>query len=196
MKMNRFLHVIAIVSLIVLAVIEYAWNFDVFQRRVALSITCIIGGLIYFWLWAVARKQNIHFPGIVSLLVAASIWFDGAANFWHLFGEILWWDKLAHFTGSFAPTAVIFTYIYQLNQQGRIRLPKWLLSLSSIALVTLLSVIYEISEYWGDVWFNTHRVTDFFDTSDDLMYNTASALFVVLVFWIWKRSKQKRVAQG
>jgi hypothetical protein len=128
-------------------------------------------------------------------LVAASIWFDGAANFWHLFGRILWWDKLAHFTGSFAPIAVILTFVYQLNQQGRIRLPQWSVGLFSVSMVTLLSVVYEVSEYVGDIWFGTHRVTDLFDTADDLMYNTASALFVVMVFWAWRWAKQKRSAQ-
>lgn len=189
MNWNRFLHILAIVSLVVLVIIEYAWNFDTFQRRVALSITGIIGGLIYLWLWAVACKQDINFPGIVSLLVAASVWFDGAANFWHLFGRYLWWDKMAHFTGSFAPIAAIFTYLYQLNQQGKIKLPGWSVSLYSISLVSLLSVLYEISEYIGDVMFHTNRVTDLFDAADDLMYNVSGALFVVLVFWAWRSIK-------
>ena len=191
MKGNRLLHGIAIASLIVLVIIEYAWNFDVFQRRVALSITCVIGGLVYLWLWAIARRQDIHFPGIVSILVAASIWFDGVANFWHLFGRYLWWDKMAHFTGSFAPIAVLFTYLYQLNRQGKIKLPAWSISLYSISLVSLLSVLYEISEYAGDVWFHTNRITDLFDSPDDLMYNVSGALFVVLVFWAWRAIKQK-----
>jgi hypothetical protein len=191
MKGNKILHGIAIASLVILLVMEYAWNFDTFQRRVALSLTCIVGGLAYLGLWAVARKQDIHFPGIVSILVAASIWFDGGANFWQLFGRILWWDKMAHFTGSFAPAAVFLTYFFQLNLKGRIRLPHFLIGLFSVSMVSLLCVLYEVSEYWGDVWFGTHRVTDLFDTSDDLMYNTASAVFVVIVFFVWRRLKAK-----
>lgn len=191
MKRNNIGTRLAFLSLGILLVLELTLQYDSWSRQIALSLTNIIGGLVYLWIFLALKRRGIVLPGIVSLLVAAGIWSDALANFWHLFGTILWWDKLAHALGSVAPAAVFWSILHQLNGQGKIVLPRWAIGVMAIGLTMTLASVYEISEMIGDLWFPTHRITDLFDTADDLMYNLAgSGLTVVLAERMIKGSQK------
>lgn len=177
----------AFFSLIVLLVLELTLRYDSWPRQIALSLTNIVGGLGYLWLFLFLKRRGVLLPGVVSLLVAACIWSDAVANFWHLFGNILWWDKLAHAFGSIAPTAVVWSLLYELRQKGKIVLPLWSIGIYAISVTMALVSLYEISEMLGDLWFPTHRVTDLFDTADDLMYNLAGSGLTVILAEFWSR---------
>ncbi|MFA5106835.1 MAG: hypothetical protein WC497_00740 [Patescibacteria group bacterium] len=191
MRRNNVLTAIAFVSLAVLIVVELGTHYDSWDRQVALSITNIIGGGVYLLIYYFLKRRGITLPWIAAWLVALGIWFDALGNFQHFFGRILWWDKLAHFTGSLPPATVFWAVLYGFGKKGTIRLPNWLAGLFAVCLTVTLSVLYEISEYIGDLNFPTHRITDLYDTVDDLMYNLLGAVAVVIICLLIYRKKQK-----
>ncbi|MDD5567168.1 MAG: hypothetical protein PHH01_03140 [Patescibacteria group bacterium] len=192
MRRNDVFTAMAFVSLVVLLVIELATKYDTWPRQVALSITNLVGGGIYLVIFFSLRRRGIALPWIIAWLVAAGIWIDGLANFQHLFGRILWWDKLAHFVGSMAPTAMFWAVLSEFHKKSLLRLPSWLTNIVSISLTMLIVVIYEISEYIGDQFFPTHRITDLYDTADDLMYNLLGAIIVVIFCILIARIKKNK----
>lgn len=187
MKKSKYWTGAAFCSLIVLLVLELTLRYDSWSRQIALSLTNVIGGLTYLWLYVYLSRRGIRLPALVSWIVAAGIWSDAVANFWHLFGNILWWDKLAHAFGSVAPAAVFWAILHQLNALKRIVLPRWAIAVMAIGLTMTLASIYEITEMIGDLWFPTHRITDLFDTADDLMYNLAGSGLTVILAEFWSR---------
>src|SRR5690606_7744630 len=112
--------------------------------------------------------------------VAIGIWFDAMGNFLSLYSKILWWDKLAHAVGA-AALAVAFVVLFlHLRLHAIVSMSNRMLAFVVIAVVSLFSTLYEISEYLGDQFSDTHRVTDLFDSPDDMMWNligTALAVF-------------------
>ncbi len=191
MKRNNILTFVAFLSLVVLLVIELATHYDSYSRQVALSVTNIVGGGVYLIVFLKLKKRGIILPWIASWLVAMSIWADAMGNFLHLFGDILWWDKLAHGVSSIAPAVVVWIILYELDKRGLIFMPVWLRHLVTVALVVLLSVLYEISEFVGDSFFPTHRVTDLFDTADDLMWNLLGTIIGVIIAVLWKKNRHR-----
>lgn len=197
MKRNNWLTIFAFISLAGLLVIELGTRYDSWSRQVALSITNLIGGGVYLWIFLALKRRGVTLPWIAAWLVALGIWSDAAGNFAHLFRDILWWDKLAHFIGSIAPAAVFWIILYEFSKKEIIRIPVWLTNIFAVSLTALLAALYEISEFVGDQFFPTHRVTDLFDTADDLLWNFLGAMVaVVLCVLITKRKRKKELLKG
>ncbi len=193
MKKNSVLIIIAFVSLIVLLIIELATHYDTYSRQVALSITNLVGGGVYLTIFLLLKKRGIELSWIAAWLVALAIWADAMGNFLHLFHDILWWDKLAHFISSIAPTVVFWLILYEYSKRRIIVMPRWLINLTALAMTAMLASLYEVSEYIGDSFFPTRRITDLFDTADDLMWNILGAIIGVVLCNIFKTKKQEGI---
>lgn len=163
----------------VLLLIELFTHYDSWDRQVALSITNVAGIAMILWLSRYFQRHGSALPVAASLALALGVWFDAAGNFAHLYGRLIWWDKLAHGVGSAALALALWYVLALMAKQGRLNVTRGWRSLMTIALTTTLASIYEISEYLGDLWFQTHRVTDLYDTADDLLWNTLAVLFIV-----------------
>lgn len=176
---NALLIVVAYLTLVLLLVLELTLRYDTTIRQVALAITNILSSLI---LLTVIRKLHSYgacLPWVTAWLVAIGVWFDALGNFINFYSRFSWWDKLAHGIGSAAAALALFALLNGLQHLGRIRLTRWLTALFAMSCTTLLAAIYEISEYLGDQWFATHRVTDLYDTADDLLWNTIGVVLVI-----------------
>lgn len=168
-------------SLLILLGIELLYHYDSWSRQLALSLTNVLGGGGFAVLWKVLRRKGIELHWLSAIFIAAAIWFDAMGNFLFLYRDLLWWDRVSHLVGSIAPAFVISTILLQLRTAGRIVSPSWWMNFSALASAMLLSVLYEISEYLGDLWLPTHRVTDVFDTPDDLLWNLIGAAIGIFV---------------
>ncbi len=187
-KLNRILFYLSIFSLVVLFFIEIFSNYDTTTRQIALSLTCAAVIIILLIIFRVVRsKLNIELPFYVAWVAAVGVWFDALGNFAGLYGKIIWWDKLSHAVGSGAMAIALFVIFYELNKQGKIKLGRFNLSLYIVSLTTFLSAVYEVTEYLGDLWSESMRVTDLYDTCDDLMWNIIATVIIVLILNIIKK---------
>lgn len=194
---NNRLIGIAYASLAVLLVLEAGLRYDTTVRQVALSITNVLASLILFIVIRKLRSYGAHLPWITSWMVAVGVWFDAMGNFVHFYQRFGWWDKLAHGVGSAAAALAIFALLSALQQIGRMQLTRWLAALFAVSCTTLLAAVYEMTEFLGDQWFATHRVTDLYDTADDLMWNTVGVVLVIAAAgWLRARHKHTHLTES
>lgn len=172
----------------VLLIIELGSRYDTLIRQCALAVTDVVGTAFLFIVARRFVKSGQPLPWVVSWLAVTGIWFDAAGNFAKLYGTIVWWDKLAHFVGTAALAGGLWLAVRAYQQRLGGRWTAAFLGLIAVSFSILLSVLYEISEYLGDLVFSTRRVTDLFDTSDDLLWNLLAAVIVVILFtWYYAR---------
>lgn len=173
---------LAFMSLVVLLFIEWIAKYDEVQRQIALSITNLFVVAVYYIIYRkLKNKYQIYLPGYVAWVVAFGVWLDAAGNFAHFYINYSWYDNLTHFVGSISLALPLFYVFYKLSEKGYIKLSHFHIGLYSLSLTMLLVAIYEISEWLGDIWFNTYRVTDRFDSPTDMFFNLLGALAVILV---------------
>ncbi len=179
--MSRWVHWISLGSLLVLLPIELLSSYDTSVRQQALAVTNIsaIGLLLLIGRWL--NKKGIQLPAAVTLLVAMDVWFDAAGNFAHLYGRFNWWDQLSHTVGTAAIAPALIAITIALQRQGKISLPSWLHWVFSVSVATALAALYEVSELIGDELFTTHRITDLYDTADDLRFNITAAAIAAFI---------------
>ncbi len=179
-------------TLVFLGVVELVTPYDVLERRVALFLTNLSGIVLLWILQRSLEKHGHHLPVIVQWSVIAGIAFDAAGNFLRLYGSILWWDRLAHTVGS----AAVALALYALIREFRASIPfaeseRWT-SLFVLGTTSVLAMLYEISEYIGDLAFQTHRVTDLYDTADDLMWNLLGSAAVLILIHVIRTIRRVR----
>lgn len=183
-----FLSGLAVASLVVLLMLEVALSYDTAVRQYALALTNIAALAALLVLRRHLRRLSATLPWPLVWCVALGVWFDATGNFLHLYARLSWWDKPSHAVGSAAVALACFLLLAALQRLGRVQLPASWQALIAIALATALAAIYEISEYIGDLLFATHRVTDLYDTADDLLWNLlGAALAAAVAFWLRKR---------
>ncbi|MFH1597502.1 MAG: hypothetical protein ABIB97_00325 [Patescibacteria group bacterium] len=181
-SLNKRIIWLAIGSLFVLLGLEFFLNYDTTDRQIALAITNLVTLAIYlsihlYW----QKKFKIELPWIVIWSVAIGVWLDAVGNFAHYYVDLAWYDDFTHVVGTMTVAVALFVILRSLNRIGQIKVSRFVLSLFTVSLSVMLSSFYEITEYWGDMMFNTYRIGDRFDTASDLMWNLLGAVVVVLV---------------
>lgn len=192
--MSRWVRWISLGSLFVLLPIELLAKYDTPVRQNALALTNIaaIVALLLIGRWL--KQKGIQLPAAVTFLVALDVWFDAAGNFAHLYGRFTWWDQLSHTVGTAAIAPALVAITLALQRQGKIKLFSWLHWVFSVSVATALATLYEVSELIGDELFNTHRITDLYDTADDLRFNiTAAAVAAFIALEILSHPTKKQV---
>ena len=190
MNRDRIITRIAYVLLAVLLPIELFARYDTMVRQIALSVTCLAAILILVVVSRWLRLRGGTLPGISALSAAAGVWFDAMGNFVHFYARFSWWDQLAHGVGTAAVALGILAIVQTLIQRGDLRMGRAWMGMTAVCMAVTSSVLYEISEYLGDVVYPTNRVTGLFDTSDDLMWNTLAAALVVALALRLQRVKK------
>lgn len=173
---RRFATQSALWSLVFLIGIELATRYDTWPRQIVLAISAAATLAIYLAVERILARRGVPLPAAVAWLAALGVWFDAAGNFAHLYARVLYWDRLAHGVASFALAAALSVILVTLEQQGKIRLGRFGIALFAVSLTVLLAGVYESSEFIGDRLFDTHRVTDLYDTADDLLWNLGGAI--------------------
>lgn len=181
-SINKILVIIFLLSLVILVSIELSVDYDEFDRRLALTTTALIAGAAFLVSDRVIKKKyQLSLPWFVALAIVSSVWLDAIGNFLYFYTRFGWWDDLAHFAGSLSAAVLIYYLFYILRKEGALVLTNFHFSTYVISLTMLLSALYEISEFIGDLLFEMHRVGLRYDTASDLTYNLIGVILVVLM---------------
>lgn len=196
MKKNKILIYLPLFTLAILFFIEIFYDYDILDRRLALALTDIeaLGGylIIYFIL---KKKYQIILPAITAWAVALGVWLDAMGNFLYYYANLSWWDDFTHFVCSMPVAIILFYVFYRLNKKGVIKLGRFNLNLFVVSVTMLLTAFYEISEFIGDLLFNTQRVGPRYDTTSDLTYNFLGTLLVVIIGNIIVRKQERKLTK-
>jgi len=172
--------------------VELFTNYDTGARQRALALTNVGVTLVIIWLHAWLNRRGRRLSMIVIATVLAAIWLDALGNFQHFYASYWWWDRLTHGIGGLAASA-LFIDLY-LNWRSTAAPELWRMYLWLGFLVgQFVSAMYEVSEWLGDILFNTHRVQGPFDSPRDLFFNLLGGLIAATLFVIarrWSRREQ------
>lgn len=164
--------------------LEYTWLGLIITSSAALLILEITA-----YKYKKLKNHNLHW--IVWFIIVSGLSLDATGDFFHLYGNFFWWDRVVHFFVSAVAAFTIFTVISAfwvdkfkfclLFKSGKMRLASFLAITSTIS----LSAIYEIEEYAEDLIFHTNRLGPGVDTADDLLFNTLGALSILIILYIY-----------
>ncbi len=150
------------------------WGYLLFQMAVTLALL-LLGELVY--------AEQGGFSWQTHVIVVLCGYLDTLGTAGDLYANIDEYDKLTHFIGVAAVTAATFDV---LRAQSRRRAREW----SANALLTWAVTVgvatgvgWEVWEVIGDYVFNTSRTGGMWDTSNDLVMDTAGALTAGFLLW-------------
>lgn len=185
----------AFVGLAILLLAELVLPYDVLARRLALAFTNVVSAALLAWFLFVpaVRKDPSGLHPAVAWSVALGVAFDAFGNFFLLYGRFAWWDQLAHAVGSAAAALAVFLVVRVLRSSGGRSFGDGVASVLVVGAAMTLATTYEIVEYLGDLAFKTRRVTDLFDTADDLLWDMLAIVLVTLTaMWITRLSVARK----
>jgi len=132
-----------------------------------------------FWKLRYRKRQWSEYPWWYDDLYLSIFVVDMLGNSLNLYNTWLEWDHIPHSHGPGALAVVL---------AGAFGFP----ILTGIGLATLLHVILEIQEFYGDVLLGTHNVRDLQDQMNDLLSGVIGVIGYGLVWWRWSALRRKR----
>ena len=155
------------------------WGYLLFQMAVTMALL-LVGELVY--------AEQGGFSWQTHIIVVLCGYLDTLGTAGDLYANIDEYDKLTHFIGVAAVTSATFDVLRAHNKRkGR----EW----SANALLTWAVMIgvatgvgWEVWEVIGDKVFNTSRIGGMWDTSNDLVMDTAGALMAGFILWYSEQS--------
>ncbi len=133
-----------------------------------------------FWKLRYQKKDWSAYPWWYDDLYLSIFFVDMLGNSLNLYNTWEHWDHIPHFHGPGALALVI---------AGAFGEP----IVSAIGISTLLHVILEIQEFYGDVILHTHNVRDTQDSMNDLLFGVLGVLVYGAIWyrasWLQRRAK-------
>ncbi len=176
----------AIAQLILLGV-ELFTHYDTTVRQIALAITNAVAASAVLWFDRWLMKKGSHISLVTFALLAGAIWLDALGNFQHLYGGFWWWDRLTHTVGGMTLSAGFIDLFLSYRRTGQLQASWIWVAWMGFLVGQLIGSIYEISEWLGDFWFHTQRVTGTYDTAHDLFQNLVGGVGVLGVMWVGRK---------
>lgn len=174
---------------VILLVIEVATNYDTAVRQYALAFTNLASTIGLFWFDRWLGRRGGRLSMATWLIVAGAVWLDALGNFQHLYAGYWWYDRLSHTIGGMAVSALFIDFFLTQAKRGRWLIGAWPAIWFGFLLGQMMAAFYEITEWLGDMWFDTHRVVYTYDTPHDLFFNLLGGLVMVALIQFSQRKK-------
>jgi uncharacterized membrane protein YjdF len=113
---------------------------------------------------------------IISLAMTVDVL--GTAG--HMYDRIDFYDKIVHFMGTAAVTAVVHD-ICVYRGWGRVRLQPHMLAVAAALIGISVGAVWEVYEEFGDAIFATARNGGFSDTAHDLLFDALGAISAAVI---------------
>lgn len=160
------------------------------------SIFCL--ALLEISAYRYKKKRGHYLHWSVWLIITIALGLDAAGDFFHLYGKIVWWDQVVHYSVCAVINFLLFAVINAfwidkfkfslLFKSGRLKLALFLSTASTVS----LGALYEVEEYLEDVFFKTNRLGPGADTANDLTMNILGALTTVAIVYAYYLITHKR----
>jgi len=144
------------------------------------------------------QKKGHYLHWSIWIIVTTALSLDAAGDFFHLYGNISWWDQVVHYLVSVIMAFTLFAVINAfwidkfkyslLLKEGRLKLALFLSATSTIS----LGALYEVEEYLEDVFFHTNRLGPGTDTANDITLNILGAITTVIIVYVYYLITHKR----
>ena len=157
---------------------EFTWKGLLLQSGAILAVFEILG-------WAVRRYKMDYVVGYSALAAALLIAFDAIGDIQHLYGTFAWFDQAMHTLGGFIAGLTVTSLLAAVNRKnhGSTGITRSELFVGGVTAAATLGLIYELVEYYEDLFTGSHRLGDGFDTAQDLsldLFGGMLAAFLVV----------------
>jgi hypothetical protein len=148
------------------------------------NVGILLGLSMLFPILHLVYKRWKRYPVWYDDLYLSVFSLDMAGNSLNLYSSVEWWDHVPHFHGPGALSMVL------IGAFG-------LAPLAAAGFATMLHVLLEVNEYYGDVMLGTHNVRGIADSMNDLSFGLAGVLVYTIVakrsmFLRLRRTRPKR----
>jgi len=188
-------------SLIIFEILNYLkiLQFNTQYTWLGLVITAVFTlAVLEITAYKYKQKKGHYLHWSVWIIITIALSLDAAGDFFHLYGNIAWWDQVVHYFNSviicFTLFAVINAFYVDkfkfslLLKEGRLKLALFLSATSTVS----LGALYEMEEYLEDVFFHTNRSGLGTDTANDITMNLLGTLTIVVVVCVYYFVTHKR----
>jgi uncharacterized membrane protein YjdF len=136
-------------------------------------------GLVILFVEGHCRARPLLSPSTYTIIsLAMTVDVLGTAG--HMYARVGFYDKIVHFMGTAAVTAVIHD-ICVYRGWGRTRLHPHMLAAIAAAIGISVGVVWEVYEVFGDVVFATARNGGYWDTAHDLLFDSFGAITAAFI---------------
>jgi hypothetical protein len=132
------------------------------------NVGILLGLSMLFPILHLVYKRWKRYPVWYDNLYLSIFWLDMAGNSLNLYNSVEWWDHIPHFHGPGALTMVLV---------GAFAMAP----LAAAGFATMLHLLLEINEYYGDVLLGTHNVRGIADSINDLAFGLAGVLVYAII---------------
>jgi len=143
------------------------------------NVGILLGLSMLFPILHFIYKRWERYPLWYDNLYLSIFWLDMSGNSLNLYNSVEWWDHIPHFHG---PGALAMVLVGAFG----------LAPLAAAGLATILHVILECWEYYGDVLLHTHNVKGIADSINDLSYGVAGMVVYTLIAKRWMYLRRRR----
>ncbi len=168
-----------------------------------LVITSLGVWLLVELLMGRARHFHPKFPyGWAMLLAFLATFADAIGDMERLYTHVPHYDKYLHFAGGMAVGALVFVTIWAVasaSKYPKLHMTRGWSALFAFTVATFLGVLYEMEEFFEDVFTGSHRLGDGFDTASDIfldMVGAALAIFLFTRYLAYRRRKATLRSKG
>jgi hypothetical protein len=132
------------------------------------NVGILLGLSMLFPILHFIYKRWKKYPVWYDNLYLSIFWLDMAGNSLNLYNAVEWWDHIPHFHGPGALSMVL------VGAFG-------FAPLAAAGFATMLHLLLEVNEYYGDVLLGTHNVRGIMDSMNDLSFGLAGVLVYTLI---------------
>jgi hypothetical protein len=159
------------------------WGYQVGQVSVTLMVIFMGEG---------RRTRPALFTWETRVIVVATTFADCLGTAGDFYDRFVTYDKITHFAGTAAATAVAAEIIALLAKRGKVTWGPWAQVAVAVSFGFFCGVAWEVYEYLADVVFHTGRVQGALDTRNDIISDTAGAVVAALLVARRRAAEEER----
>jgi hypothetical protein len=156
-------------------------------------LTALRTGFIFLLMFLpslLQRRYRIYIPFAADFCIVAFIFLTlFLGHIQNFYNRVPMWDKLLHFLSGLILAILGFVVVYLLNKHERLHLTVSPLFVGIFAVTFAVTVasVWEIGEFFFDMFFHHGWQADMTDTMWDLTLDTIGAIIVSTGAYLWMR---------
>jgi len=195
--MNKFLINLSRLLLLGLIIFELLNQFKVLNYPLTFTWLGLILTSTIIWLlleiisFYTQKKCGRPIAGLSMLTATAVVYLDALGDIFLFYARYGFYDQVAHLVGGAAAAAIVYSIIKSLIDCQRIKLGLFGQGFFSWMTATFLGVIYELEEYFEDIFTGSHRLGDGMDTANDLFLDIVGGLVIIVIVTFYFKLKSR-----
>ncbi len=173
LKMNHLLRRIELPLVLLLLLAGSAFLLKMCYLSLGLNVIfgLLLLGIFYLY---IRLRHEFRMPPLLLLLVFAAIQTDALGNYFQMYGHDfgpMKYDEFAHLAVPTLVTPAIIWLVHATLEKLGYRLNPTVTSFFAATTIFSISALYEIIEFWDEVYFSGQRIWSKYDTANDLQWD-------------------------